>query len=132
MLQLALAIWGIIVLFTGKLKVTSRKQVEGTAARLLGLVMLAPLPVGFAIGLGVGMWASVNGKSLDDIRMPMLAVDVVLVLGVAALVVAVAQAIGKPPPDENRPPPPWTLPPPPMPPPGPPADPNNPYHPPQV
>ena len=31
MLQIALAIWGLIVIFTGKLKVSSNKVVEGTA-----------------------------------------------------------------------------------------------------
>lgn len=129
MLQLALAIWGIYVLYTGKLKVTNNKQVVGTAARLLGLVMLAPFPLAFMIGISIGIWAGANGKDLDDFQVPLLAVDVALVLCTALGVIGIAHAIGKPPGDELRPPPPWTMPP--MPPSAP-ADPNNPYHPPQV
>jgi hypothetical protein len=128
MLQLALAIWGIYVLYTGKLKVTSNKQVTGTPARLLGGFMLAPLPVGFMLGIAVGIWAGANGKDVSDIQMPLLAVDVALVLGTALGVIGIAHAIGKPPGDIQQPPH-WTYQPPS---PSAPSDPNNPYHPPQV
>jgi hypothetical protein len=102
---------------------------------LLALLMLAPLPVGFMIGVGVGVWAGANGKSLEDIQVPLLLTDVALVLGTAIVVVSIAHAIGKPP-EQPLAPPAWPgnygpstgLPPAS----GPPADPNNPYHPPQV
>jgi hypothetical protein len=137
MLQLALAVWGIYVMVTGKLKVAQNKVVVGTPARLLALLMLAPLPVGFTIGIGVGVWAGANGKELEDIQIPLFLTDVALVIGTAVVVFCIAHAIGKPPAQQFAPPP-WqggygpqpSFPPPP--PASPPADPNNPYHPPQV
>ncbi len=136
MLQIALAVWGVIVLVTGKLKISQNKIVTGTAARLLAILMLAPLPVAFMIGIGVGVWAGANGKGIEDIQMPLMLVDVGLVIGTALLVVCIAHAIGKPPEQPGMPPA-WTgyAPQSQFPPPGPPskpADPNNPYHPPQV
>jgi|GEM_PF-6801737 hypothetical protein len=133
MLELAMAVWGVIVLFTGRLKVSSTKVVEGTAARLLGLLMLAPLPIAFMVGIAVGIWAGANGRAMDDIRMPLLASEVGIVIITAIIVFSIAHAIGKPPGQQQLPLSwqPNQYPPNQYPPPGPPADPNNPYHPPR-
>lgn len=129
MLQIALAIWGIVVLFTGKLTVSKTKVVQGTAARLLGLLMLMPFPVAFMIGVAVGAWGAASGRDLEDLQMTLMAVDAGLVIGTAVLVLAIAHAIGKSPVQDPLTP---AFPPgqyaPPYPSPAPPADPNNPYH----
>jgi len=91
------------------------------------------LPLAFMAGMAIGVWAAANGRSIDDIRMPLMAADVGLVIGTAVLVFGIAHAIGKPP-GQTQFPQPWNpnqYSPPKFPPPGPPADPNNPYHPPQ-
>lgn len=137
MLEIAMAVWGVIVLFTGRLKVSSSKVVQGTPARLLGLLMLAPLPLAFLAGIAIGVWAAANGRNVDDIRGPLLLAEVAIVVVTAIAVFSIAHAIGKPPDQPQFPPawpaygqgmPPYGQ----APPPGPPADPNNPYHPPQV
>lgn len=127
MLQIAMAIVGIIVLCTGKLKLSANKVVVGTPARLLGLMLLAPLPVAFTIGICVGLYVGSTGGSLDDVQIPMLLVDVGLVVLTAIAVFAIASAIAKPPGYKPGPAFPGFGPNLPPGPPPPPADPNNPY-----
>jgi hypothetical protein len=135
MLQLALAVIGLIVLFTGKLKLSADKVVEGTPARLLALILLTPLPLGFMVGLGVGVWAATAGKPIDDIRMPLLMVDVGLTIAAAVVTFGIASVIARPP-GQQKAAPQWpettqwpqsfpSTPPPP-------SDPNNPYQSPHV
>jgi hypothetical protein len=125
MLQIAMAIMGIIVLVTGKLKLSKNKVVEGTPARLLALILLAPFPVGFVIGLGVGFWAGATGRDFKEIQTALLLVDFGLVIGAAILTFSIGHAIGKPPGQVIHPPawPDSFAPPTPLPP----SDPNNPY-----
>jgi hypothetical protein len=127
-LEIALAIYGIVVLCTGKLKLSANKMVVGTPARLLGLLMLTPFPISFAVGLVVGVWAATTGRNLGDLRTFLLLGEVLIVVAVAALTFTIAHAIAKPPTATvTSLPPHWTPGPPP-----PPSDPNNPYQSPHV
>jgi len=96
-LEILLGIYGLYVLFTGKMKLSASKVVEGTPARLISLIMLAPFPVAFTVGLGIGVWAAANGQNAADLRMPLLLVEVVIVVACAALAFGIAHAIAKPP-----------------------------------
>jgi hypothetical protein len=127
MLQIAMAIFGIIVLCTGKLKLSANKVVVGTPARLLGLMLLAPLPVAFGIGICVGIYVASTGGNLDDVQMQMIFVDVGLVVLTALAVFAIANAIAKPPGYKATPAFPGFGPNVPPGPPPPPMDPSNPY-----
>lgn len=129
MLQIALAVVGIIVLFTGKLKLSANKVVEGTPARLLALILLAPFPLAFIAGVGVGLWAAAAGKSLDDIRTPVTLIEAGLTVGAAVIAFSIAYAIARPP-GQQAPQPQWPESFPSKPPP--PSDPNNPYQSPHV
>jgi hypothetical protein len=97
MLQIALAVWGIIILVTGKLTVSSNKVVLGTPARLLGLVMIAPLPLTFVISIAVMEWAAANRHNINDLIEPLEAVQLGLVIGAAVLTYVLAFIIAKPP-----------------------------------
>lgn len=130
MLEIILGVYGLYVLFTGKLKLSAEKVVEGTPARLLALIMLAPFPIAFAAGMAIGVWSAANGQEVGDLGFPLMAVEVVIVIVCAALAFGIAHAIAKPPgfkrPEQfagfganpQFPPPP--------------SDPNNPYQPPSI
>jgi hypothetical protein len=63
LLELVLLVLGIVVLATGKINLTRSRVVRGNNARILGVLMLLPLPVAFCIGLVVG--AMYNGRPGD-------------------------------------------------------------------
>lgn len=102
MLQIALAIVGIVILCTGKFKVSANKVVEGTAARLLALILLAPFPLAFILGMVVGGWAAAEGKPLEEIRMVLMVIDVGVTLAAAIIAFTIAAIIARPPYDENE------------------------------
>jgi hypothetical protein len=128
MLQIALAIYGLIVLFTGKIKLSADKVVVGTPARLLALIMLAPLPLAFLAGLGIGVWAGATGKVIDDIQVPLMLVEAGITIGAAIVAFSIAHVIGKSPEEAALPA--WASQYPTAPPP--PSDPDNPYQSPHV
>ena len=130
MLEIILGVYGLYVLVTGKMKLSATKVVEGTPARLISLIMLAPFPLAFTIGIGIGVWAATNGKNAEDLTMPLLLVEVAIVVACAVLAFGIAHAIAKPPGSAQPqkfpgfgPQPPYPMRP---------SDPNNPYQPPSI
>ena len=95
MLQIAMLIGGIVVLCTGKLPVGGGKSVRGGAARLLGFLMMLPLPVAFAMGFALGTWAVQNNR-MDDVQTYALAIDLGVTLFFALLVGILAACMAKP------------------------------------
>jgi hypothetical protein len=123
MLQIVMAIVGIVVLWTGKLKLSANKVVEGTPARLLGAMLLMPFPLAFAIGLGIGAYVTIQGGNVEELQMPMMLGEMGIVVLTAIVVFGIASAIGKPPGEKQPPGYPPQFPQGPLPP----SDPNNPY-----
>ncbi|HZN35372.1 MAG TPA: hypothetical protein VFB80_16195 [Pirellulaceae bacterium] len=130
MLEIILGIYGLYVLVTGKMKLSATKEVVGAPARLIALIMLAPFPIAFAAGLGVGFVAGMNGQDIGDLRMTLMLMEVGIVVACAIAAFSIAHAIGKPPgaaqpqfPTEFGANPPY---------PQRPSDPNNPYQPPSI
>jgi hypothetical protein len=97
MLQIALGIYGIVILCTGRIKLSADKVVEGTAARLLALILIAPFPLAFVVGMVVGVMAAAEGKNLDEIQGSLMLVDVALTIGAAALTFGIAHLIARSP-----------------------------------
>src|SRR4051812_44818645 len=56
--EIGLLLCGLLALASGKLMVSGTTMVRGAAARLLGLVLMAPLPLSFLLGLlfGLALW----------------------------------------------------------------------------
>jgi hypothetical protein len=81
-MKIGLLIGGLIALITGKFRLSKARIVEGAAARAAGLVLMLPLPLGYAIGFAIGLLAVLQGKRLDvaEWRGPLIALD----LGVLA------------------------------------------------
>ena len=86
MLELIMAVWGIVVLITGKFKVGDR-VVTGGEARLCGMILVAPIPLSFLMGMILGATA---GNS-DGVHMGALFMEVTLVVVCFFL----AKSIGK-------------------------------------
>lgn len=61
-LQIGLFVMGIVMLITGRMKLSANKVVEGWPARLLGLLALVPLPLCLLIGLVFGIRAGLQGQ----------------------------------------------------------------------
>ena len=52
--EIALALVGLLALFTGRMNITGKKLVYGVPARLLGLLALTPLPLALLAVLASG------------------------------------------------------------------------------
>lgn len=123
-LQIVMLVFGIIILFSGRMKM-SGKELEGVTARLLGLAMTLTLPVCLTIGILYGIAQAAAGKSPQEVQEeafmgPLMFMDIGVTLGVGALVLIVFHMLARPV---------STLPPV-MPPLGPPKQTDNPYEPP--
>ncbi|MBI3860560.1 MAG: hypothetical protein HY290_01545 [Planctomycetia bacterium] len=76
--EIAMFIMGLIAIFKGHLSLSRTIVVEGIAARLLGLVLLAPVPLVFTVAL---IWTVVinlnnNGVVQEAPRGQMIALEV--------------------------------------------------------
>lgn len=83
---------GLYALFTGKLpQVISGKKyrVEGTAARIIGAICAAPLPLAFMVGLVLGIVAG------EDLLFVGTIVEIVLVIGAAIAASLMSRSMGQ-------------------------------------
>jgi hypothetical protein len=95
-LEIAMLIWGIVVMVTGKLKVSKSKEVRGMAARGLAVIMLIPLPLAFGAGVIYGI-LNANRLRADEALGTLTAIEIVIVLGCALAAIAGGLILGKPP-----------------------------------
>jgi phage FluMu protein Com len=63
--EIGLIIFGIYALITGKLTLSKNRIVRGTAARLLAVIALLPLPLSLAVIFTVGMVVVSRGGTFD-------------------------------------------------------------------
>lgn len=138
MLQIAMLVMGIVVMFTGKMTISKSSVVLGWRARLVGLVLASGFPIAFIIGLSAGIYAGANGIPVESLDWLMFVdIGAVLFCAVAGALLCLlfkqpVQQPGGPMYAPGMPPPPGS---PPIgmpsnyipPPPPPPSDPNNPY-----
>jgi hypothetical protein len=74
-LQIVMFVFGIVTLIRGQIKVAPSMVVRGPMARLIGLVLLIPLPLAFAIGLVIGVGLAAQGKGVKDMPGWIVAVE---------------------------------------------------------
>lgn len=85
---LAMLIGGIIALAKGEVAFTKTKKVTGGRARIIGVVMLLPLPALLAFGFIYGVVLAASGTTEIDTSDPLLIViEIVPVLGCGLLAV---------------------------------------------
>ena len=101
-LGVGMIIAGIMAIIRGRLQLTQTKAVQGVAARLLGVALLTPLPVGFLVALvytimsvdpnrpdQVEEWTKKNSMTLDLI---VAGVEI----GLGLVIVVIAAFLAKP------------------------------------
>jgi stringent starvation protein B len=98
-LMIVFAVLGVAAVATGKLKISNKKVVTGVAARLLGLVLLTPLPIIAAISAVYVISAAPADpeKFADDNRLAFAGIEIGTLIVVALIVFGTGAAIGRPP-----------------------------------
>jgi hypothetical protein len=81
-IEIALAIMGFIALVRGQINITNSTIVYGAPARLLGLLVMTPIPINIGVGVYIGL--TNPGMVLRDWQPFFLIVDIV-VLGVVVM-----------------------------------------------
>lgn len=97
-LEIGMLVAGILALAKGKLTFSKNRIVEGTAARVVGLILVLPLPLAFGIGVVIGfLTAFPHGVQrrpggVQDFQdtLTLMELAIVLVCGVLAAVVGFA------------------------------------------
>jgi hypothetical protein len=89
-LEIGMLIVGIIALARGKFSLTKKQVVEGATARVVGFVLILPLPLAFAAGFVISFGQAAQGKQvqLEDLKGTLTMVELGIVA--ACLIVAVA------------------------------------------
>ena len=123
-LEIAMLIFGIMALATGKLKMSKTKAAVGMPARLAGVILVIPLPLAFAVGFVMGFTGKYRAQAIQhyigSIQSTEIAI-VLLCLAAAGLILwRTAKPIETPPANDTYYPPPL---PPPLPPQNAPQDP---------
>jgi hypothetical protein len=95
-LEIAMLIAGIVALVKGEFNLTRNKVVRGAVARVIGVLLLAPLPIAFAIVFAVAARHTVQGRDPNDtglrLTYALIEIGVIALFGVTAIVVAAFNA----------------------------------------
>lgn len=94
-LEIGLLIWGIVTLIKGRLTVSKNKVVTGGRARLIGVIMLLPLPLAFIMGAIIGVTKAANNQSADMTDPVLIGVEAAIVLGLGALAIVLGLILGE-------------------------------------
>ena len=89
--EIGLLILGIPALVTGQLTLTKTRVVEGTAARLLAIIALLPLPLVMVVGMVVGAVVVLQGgdPTLSSMRWTFTLIELAIVVGCIAALYAI-------------------------------------------
>jgi hypothetical protein len=103
-LEIGMLIAGIVALFKGKFALTRNQVVEGATARVVGFVLLLPLPLAFAVGFLIGFNEAVNGNRVQtaNLQGTLTLVEVVIVVACLGLAAGITLISGQKP-AEKRP-----------------------------
>ncbi len=97
-LQIGMLVMGLIALFSGKLSLTKAMTLKGAAARLAGLIMIAPLPINLGVGFVVGLTVASQGRQFNfqEWQMTFILLEVGVTLGCLLIAFLVAATMGAP------------------------------------
>jgi hypothetical protein len=93
LVQIAMLVMGVIAIVKGQIKLSPRRVVDGVPARVIGVVLIMPLPLALFLGFVVGFGLAAQGKNVDrntmlivspiDIGVVVLALVISLIIGLA-------------------------------------------------
>jgi hypothetical protein len=98
-MSIAMLIFGIIALVRGQFTLTRTKVVSGVPARVIGVILLLPLPLMLAGGLLIGVVLGMQGKQPrpEDIQGPAVLLEVGIILGCMLIAVIIGAVTARPP-----------------------------------
>jgi uncharacterized membrane-anchored protein len=98
-MSIAMLIFGIIALVRGQFTLTRTKVVSGVPARVIGVILLLPLPMMLVGGMLIGVFYAMQGKQPrpEDIQGPAVLLEVGVVLGSMLIAVVIGLATAGPP-----------------------------------
>jgi hypothetical protein len=109
MCNIIMLIFGIIALVKGSFSLTGNKVVSGLPARIIGVILIMPLPISLGVGFIYGLTMAATGQNVrqDSVQGAAIVIElsIMAVCLVAALIVAFANAKPKAKPASYAPPP---------------------------
>jgi hypothetical protein len=96
---IGMLVFGIIALVRGQFSLTRTKVVTGVPARIIGLILLLPLPLMLVGGLLIGIVYAAQGKqpTADDLRGVGIVLELGVILTCFLVAVIIAGATAQPP-----------------------------------
>jgi sugar lactone lactonase YvrE len=98
-LEFALLILGILALVKGKFKLSERREVTGAAARVVGVVLILPLPLAFSAGLVIGFMEGMQGRSVmsNAMQTTLVIMEVLILAACICLALGISLSMAQPP-----------------------------------
>ena len=98
-MAIAMLVFGIIALVRGQFTLTRNKVVTGVPARIIGFILLLPLPLMLASGLLIGIVFGIQGKQprMQDIQGTAVLLEIGIILGRMLIAVVIAAVTARPP-----------------------------------
>ncbi len=90
MCEVIMLIFGIIALVRGRFLLTRAKEVRGWPARVIGVLLVTPFPLGFLVGMVLGAIFLANGKEVGGREFTTAA----QIIGVVIIALCLCTAIG--------------------------------------
>jgi hypothetical protein len=90
-LYIAMFVFGIVVLVTGKVNVTGTKVARGAPARIAGVILLLPFPLSLMVGILIGVIMGASGKIPD--QQSLLTIGAIVEFGIIFLCFAAAMLV---------------------------------------
>jgi len=104
-LEIGMLIMGIVALVKGKISLTANRVVYGIPARIIGALLMLPLPLVFGGVMVLGVFMAAQGKPVDreNLRPPaaIMEISILVIIGITVVVIGLATA-GKPPRKKKR------------------------------
>jgi hypothetical protein len=101
-LQIGMLIYGIVILVTGKYKLSTTKVAEGPPARIAGVFMLLPLPLALLAGFAVGLTMVREPADLERLRPTFAILEIGITLTCLIIAVVIGAANGRDPADRQH------------------------------
>ncbi len=104
LVAIGMLILGGYALIAGKFTLTKTRVVRGTAARLLGVIALLPLPITFGVSFAIGFYYASRGQAFraDEWRLTLSLIAGGLVLGCLAAVYLIGWPLAESPDADRR------------------------------
>jgi uncharacterized membrane protein len=88
MIAIAMMVAGIVMLIKGTVAFSANRELRRPGSVFVGLVLVLPFPLSFAIGFFIGLNAVKNGQNLEDIQKNAILIDLIII-GICAVLASI-------------------------------------------